>query len=47
MDVVILVFHDIIFSEPVLYEETEHSVYQEVFDVSRTLTESEISQYER
>jgi len=33
--------------EPVLYEETEHSVYQEAFDVSRTLTESEISKYER
>ena len=33
--------------EPVLYEETEHSVYQEMFDVSRTLTESETKQYER
>ena len=35
------------YTEPVLYEETEHSVYQEMFDVSRTLTESETKQYER
>jgi len=33
--------------EPVLYEQTEQNVYEEIFDVSRTLTESELKQYER